>query len=69
MDAASDWLADTLADGPRLVKELRTECEKDGVATATLYRAKRVLGVIEYKTESRKWWVLASQGGDEYESF
>jgi hypothetical protein len=60
-DAAEAWLSETLANGPRLVKELKDEWKNglDG-SEATLKRAKKSLGVesFRYEIPGEWWWCL-----------
>ena len=61
---ASTWLSETLADGPRLAKELFDEWKngKSG-SERTLKRAKQSLGVEAYRKEipGPWWWRLPSK--------
>jgi hypothetical protein len=45
-DYAKKWLADFLADGPKLVSEVKAAAEADGIAGHTLLNAKRALHVV-----------------------
>ncbi len=49
-DSATDFLKETLADGPRLVSELKQEAESAGVSWRTVERAK---GNLEVKAQRR----------------
>jgi hypothetical protein len=56
--AAQEWLSDTLANGPRLAKEVKDEWANgfDG-SPATLKRAKKQLGVESFRPEiPGEWW-------------
>jgi hypothetical protein len=59
--SAEAWLTDTLANGPRLVKELKDEWKNglDG-SDSTLKRAKKTLGVesFRYEIPGEWWWCL-----------
>jgi hypothetical protein len=56
------WLRAQLADGSRRVSVIRGMAEKHGIATKTLYAAKRLVQVEEFESEGRKWWRLTAEG-------
>lgn len=62
-DTAAAWLSKTLADGPRLVKELLDEWKNgESGSERTLKRAKQSLGVEAYRNEiPGPWWWAAAQ--------
>jgi len=68
---AKKWLADALALGPKLARELVKEAGKDGVTVATLRRAKHALKVESCKgkdTTDGKWsWRLPLEGTQAHE--
>src|SRR5262249_19247831 len=60
-DRACEFLADALADGPRLKADLEAEAEDDQISMSTLRRAKKKLGVRAFKESGgagRWWWRL-----------
>lgn len=66
--AAADWLAAALADGPRLVNDLVDEWKNgEGGSKRTLERAKQSLGVEAFRAEvpGPWWWRLPKAAKDE----
>ena len=62
---AADFLNKTLEAGPMAATEVRDAAKKVGIASATLNRAKRVLG-IRSSRRGRHWvWVLPQGQGDQ----
>jgi hypothetical protein len=51
-DAAEDFLRDVLSEGPRSANWVKEQADKRGIASATLERAKRELGVKSERRES-----------------
>ena len=56
-DAATVFLRETLADGPRRATEVEALAEDLGIAEATLRRARRALGIETKKT--RDGWMMS----------
>ncbi len=52
LDAAIDWLANRLADGPAVAADVISEGGKAGYSRATLYRAQEAIGAL---SESGSW--------------
>ncbi len=70
LEAAADWLAAELEDGPRPAREINRAARAAGYGPATLKRAKRRLGVRSERTggiaEEGAWqWRLPDDDGDE----
>lgn len=70
LEAATDWLAAELDDGPRPARDITRAAEAAGYRPATLKRAKRSLGVRSERTggiaEEGAWqWRLPDDDGDE----
>lgn len=61
-DEAVAFLRRALADGPRLVDDVKAEAEAEGIAETTLQRAKRKLGIDATTDGPGKpwWWSLPS---------
>jgi hypothetical protein len=59
VDEAEDFLRETLADGPRLVKEVQSDAEKNGISKATLRRAGGRLGAERKPGGFGKGWMLS----------
>ena len=57
-EAAVDWLALTLAGGPRPVSELYSDADRAGISERTLDRAKGELGVVSEKVGTGWLWRL-----------
>jgi hypothetical protein len=66
-DACADWLRDQLADGPRLLGELRAKGELAGYTAPRLYGARASIGVVETKVGTRKWWSLAGHAANPHD--
>jgi hypothetical protein len=64
---AVTWLLDILADGPVIAGDVTKAAEKRGYSTATLYRAKKQLGIGSKKLGfAKKWaWFLPEAGGED----
>jgi hypothetical protein len=64
---AADWRAGVLAHGPRQVRLIKRQAQRDGIAPRTLYRAKLVLDVRSGKEgfiDDAYWvWYLPGQEG------
>lgn len=61
---AADWLRMVLADGPVLVKELKTQARDAGLAWRTVRRAKEEIGAQARKQAYAKGWVWElAEGG------
>jgi hypothetical protein len=58
LNECKEWLKGRLTPNPAQVQELRTESDKAGFSSGTLYRAKEELNAEEYVFERRKWWKL-----------
>lgn len=56
---AEDFLRETLADGPRPVKEVQSRAEENGISMATLRRAGSRLGAERKPSGFGKGWMLA----------
>ena len=56
LDAAREWLLDTLADGPLLQAEVKAQAEDDGHKWGTVQRAKTAAGVESKKAGDTWWW-------------
>lgn len=66
-DDAMDFLRAELADGPRLVKEIKAEAKAAGITEITLQRAKATLGIRPSKGGYQgawRWSLKDDQGGD-----
>lgn len=63
-DAATDWLADLLKDGPVAVDEIKKQAKDAGLAWRTIRRANEVLGIVPRKrTFAGGWeWALPEGG-------
>ncbi len=65
---AEQWLENALADGPRASKALFDEAEAEKIAGRTLRRAKRSLGVEDYRVgfgdDGRSMWRLPKPLGE-----
>lgn len=61
-DEAKDFLQVTLADEPKLQKEIIKEAKKLAIAETTLRRAKKELGVTSEKKENGWIWKLHNSG-------
>jgi RecA-family ATPase len=59
VDEAEDFLRETLADGPRLVKEVQSQAEEEGISKATLRRAQSRLRIEKKPGGFGKGWVLS----------
>jgi hypothetical protein len=57
-EEAKDFLAQTLADGPKFVNEVFVEADKLRISRASLRRAKTDLGVVSSKTPDHWEWSL-----------
>jgi putative DNA primase/helicase len=55
-DAASDWLADLLKDGPMAVDEIKIQAKDAGLAWRTVRRANEVLGIVACKRTFAGGW-------------
>lgn len=56
-DEAAAFLRRALADGPRLVDDVKAEAEAEGIAKDTLQRAKRKLGIsATMDGPGKPWW-------------
>jgi hypothetical protein len=53
-----DWLVAHLGKLPQRVSHTRHDAEAAGFGSATLYEAKRVLGVVQFDQGGYKWWRL-----------
>ena len=66
-DAAADWLRERLANGPVLAADVWADAHAEGLAEATVKRAKRQLRVVARKTKGRLeggWlWRLPTAAG------
>ncbi len=60
LQACLAWLKKELLIGPTRVSVLRNRAENEGHSPKTLYTARDVLRVIEYKLEGKVWWTLTS---------
>src|SRR5262249_43079153 len=49
LEADTDWLADFLADGSKLLTEIRKAAKKDGISSPRLYRARDQLPIRDSK--------------------
>ncbi|MDC0934646.1 AAA family ATPase [Pirellulales bacterium] len=58
-DEATDWLRNTLTDGPRPSAKLKSDAKRDGIAWRTVERAKRKLGVSNRPDGFGGPWVWA----------
>lgn len=69
LDEACDWLADVLSAGGVPANEVKRRAEADGIAPATLSRAKSRLQVVSYRDgfgEGSRWvWALPKSEGDQ----
>jgi putative DNA primase/helicase len=70
LDAATDWLAGELQDGPRPAREITKAAKAAGYSPATLRRAKRSLGIRSERVgglaDDGAWqWALPDDDGDE----
>jgi putative DNA primase/helicase len=70
LEAAADWLAAELDDGPKPAREITRAARAAGYSTATLRRAKRSLGIHSERiggiAEDGAWqWALPDDDGDE----
>jgi hypothetical protein len=63
-DAATDWLADLLQNGPVAVEEIKKQAKDAGLAWRTIRRANEVLGIVPRKrTFAGGWeWALPEGG-------
>lgn len=63
-DAATDWLANLLRNGPVPVEEIKTQAKEAGLAWRTIRRANEVLGIVPRKrTFAGGWeWALPEGG-------
>jgi hypothetical protein len=59
VDEAEDFLRETLADGPRSVKEVQSDAEVNGISKATLRRAGSRLGAERKPGGFGKGWMLS----------
>lgn len=57
LDAAVNWLRDTLADGPRAAGEVIEQAKAEGIAEKTLQRASRSLQVQKEKGGMKGGWI------------
>ena len=57
-EEATDFLLNFLADGPRMFGEIKEAADQDGIAPATLKRAKKGLGVLSTKLAGGWQWRL-----------
>lgn len=57
-EEATEFLLDILADGPRMFGEIKEAADQDGIAPATLKRAKKGLGVLSTKLANGWQWRL-----------
>lgn len=57
----TEWLQHVLKIGPKKVGYIRSEAERKGFSTKTLYKAKDSLPIDEYKEEGNKWWQLTPE--------
>ena len=68
-EEATDFLLDVLADGPRMFMEIKEAADQDGIAPATLKRAKKGLGILSTKLANGWQWSLKNwmppDGGQE----
>jgi putative DNA primase/helicase len=69
LDAATDWLAAELEDGPRPAREITHAAQTAGYSTATLKRAKRSLGIRSQRigglADDGAWqWALPDDGDE-----
>jgi hypothetical protein len=62
-DAASDWLADLLKDGPMAVDEIKIQAKDAGLAWRTVRRANEVLGIVARKRTFAGGWEWALPEG------
>jgi len=65
LTACTKWLRNQLAIGPQRVSQLRTDAEKAGFASQTLYDARGWLGVEEFETDGRMYWRLKLEESDD----
>ncbi len=62
---AMDWLAATLADGPKAAREVIAEAREDGISEQTMRRAKRTLCVRAIRPDGQTgpWsWTMGPDG-------
>lgn len=72
-DEAADWLRKTLEGGPVAYKEIERMAEEDGIARATLHRAKELAGVVIERDQKAKgrpstWRLQVSSHQDDLDS-
>ena len=64
LTACTKWLRNQLAIGPQRLSQLRTDAEKAGFASQTLYDARDRL-VEEFETDGRMYWRLKREESDD----
>src|SRR5262249_1141580 len=57
LEAAKEWLRDSLAGGPMPAPEVLERAAADGIAEKTLQRSSRALGVEKKKSEMKGGWI------------
>jgi hypothetical protein len=68
VEAARPWLREALADGPRLVTELRRDAAAQGIGRCSLYAARKAEGMTTFKERvpaGRWFWSLGASPDDE----
>ena len=60
---ATDWLRETLSNGPRLSREIKQDAKRDGIAWRTVERARAKLGVCTGPDGFRGCWVWTLPDG------
>ena len=58
LDEAKEWLLQALVNGPVRAKDVESEARADGIAMATLRRAKEALKVLSRKEAGGWFWCL-----------
>lgn len=66
LEEAEAWLFCVLSEGPVKASEVKQKANKDGIAEATLKRAKKRLRVESYQSDRSHWWRLP-EGEDKVE--
>ena len=60
-----DWLGDLLAKGPVPSATIRDQAERKGIANGTLYRAKKVMKLADFRKGGLKVWGVSEEDDED----